>query len=130
MRTLTTQWNPGQHDSGDLTKEATIMAEKQKIRIRLKAYDHELIDQSTKKIVETVVRTNATIRGPVPLPTERHRYTVVRSPHKDKDSREHFEMRIHKRLIDILEPSPKTVDSLQRLDLPAGVDVEIKLQQA
>jgi small subunit ribosomal protein S10 len=89
-----------------------------------------LIDQSTKKIVETVVRTNATIRGPVPLPTEKHRYTVVRSPHKDKDSREHFEMRIHKRLIDILEPSPKTVDSLQRLDLPAGVDVEIKLQQA
>ena len=106
------------------------MAEKQKIRIRLKAYDHELIDQSTKKIVETAVRTNASIRGPVPLPTERHRYTVVRSPHKDKDSREHFEMRIHKRLIDILEPSPKTVDSLQRLDLPAGVDVEIKLQQA
>ena len=106
------------------------MAEKQKIRIRLKAYDHELIDQSTKKIVETVVRTAATIRGPVPLPTEKHRYTVIRSPHKDKDSREHFEMRIHKRLIDILEPSPKTVDSLQRLDLPAGVDVEIKIQQA
>ena len=106
------------------------MAEKQKIRIRLKAYDHELIDQSAKKIVETAVRTNASIRGPVPLPTERHRYTVVRSPHKDKDSREHFEMRIHKRLIDILEPSPKTIDSLQRLDLPAGVDVEIKLQQA
>jgi small subunit ribosomal protein S10 len=130
MRTLTTQWIPGQHDSGGPSQEATIMAEKQKIRIRLKAYDHELIDQSTKKIVETVVRTNATIRGPVPLPTERHRYTVVRSPHKDKDSREHFEMRIHKRLIDILEPSPKTVDSLQRLDLPAGVDVEIKLQQA
>jgi small subunit ribosomal protein S10 len=130
MRTLTTQWIPGQHGSDGPIQEATIMAEKQKIRIRLKAYDHELIDQSTKKIVETVVRTNATIRGPVPLPTERHRYTVVRSPHKDKDSREHFEMRIHKRLIDILEPSPKTVDSLQRLDLPAGVDVEIKLQQA
>jgi small subunit ribosomal protein S10 len=110
--------------------EAMAMAEKQKIRIRLKAYDHELIDQSAKKIVETAVRTNASIRGPVPLPTERHRYTVVRSPHKDKDSREHFEMRIHKRLIDILEPSPKTIDSLQRLDLPAGVDVEIKLQQA
>jgi small subunit ribosomal protein S10 len=106
------------------------MAEKQKIRIRLKAYDHELIDQSTKKIVETVTRTNATVRGPVPLPTERHRYTVIRSPHKYKDSREHFEMRIHKRLIDILDPSAKTVDSLQRLDLPAGVDVEIKIQQA
>src|SRR5665811_515910 len=89
------------------------MADKQKIRIRLKAYDHEIIDQSTKKIVETVVRTNATIRGPVPLPTEKHRYTVIRSPHKDKDSREHFEMRIHKRLLDIVNPTPKTVDSLQ-----------------
>src|SRR5680860_1315058 len=106
------------------------MADKQKIRIRLKAYDHEVIDQSTKKIVETVLRTNATIRGPVPLPTEKHRFTVIRSPHKDKDSREHFEMRIHKRLLDILEPSPKTVDSLQRLELPAGVDIEIKIQQA
>ena len=105
-------------------------AKGQKIRIRLKAYDHEIIDQSTKKIVETVVRTEAQIRGPVPLPTEKHRYTVIRSPHKDKDSREHFEMRIHKRLLDILEPSPKTVDSLQRLDLPAGVDIEIKIQQA
>jgi small subunit ribosomal protein S10 len=104
-------------------------AAKQKIRIRIKAYDHEIIDQSTKKIVETVVRTEAQIRGPVPLPTEKHRYTVIRSPHKYKDSREHFEMRIHKRLLDILEPSPKTVDSLQRLDLPAGVDIEIKVQQ-
>ena len=102
-------------------------AKGQKIRIRLKAYDHEIIDQSTKKIVETVVRTQAKIRGPVPLPTEKHRYTVIRSPHKDKDSREHFEMRVHKRLLDILEPSPKTVDSLMRLDLPAGVDIEIKL---
>ena len=106
------------------------MATGQKIRIRLKAYDHEIIDQSTKKIVETVKRTQAELRGPVPLPTEKHRYTVVRSPFKDKDSREHFEMRIHKRLIDILEPSAKTVDSLQRLDLPAGVDIEIKIQQA
>ena len=102
----------------------------QKIRIRLKAYDHEIIDQSTKKIVETVVRTQATVRGPVPLPTDKHRYTVIRSPHKYKDSREHFEMRIHKRLLDILEPTPKTVDSLQRLELPAGVDIEIKIQQA
>jgi small subunit ribosomal protein S10 len=102
---------------------------KQKIRIRLKAYDHEIIDQSTKKIVETVVRTQAVVRGPVPLPTEIRRYCVIRSPHKDKDSREHFEMRVHKRLLDILEPSPKTVDSLQRLDLPAGVDIEIKIQQ-
>ena len=104
------------------------MANSQKIRIRLKAYDHEIVDQSTQKIVETVLRTQAILKGPVPLPTEKHRYTVVRSPHKDKDSREHFEMRIHKRLIDILEPSPKTVDSLQRLELPAGVDIEIKIQ--
>ena len=100
----------------------------QKIRIRLKAYDHEIIDQSTKKIVETVVRTQAKIKGPIPLPSEKHRFTVIRSPHKYKDSREHFEMRIHKRLIDILEPTAKTIDSLQRLDLPAGVDIEIKIQ--
>ena len=105
------------------------MASEQKIRIRLKAYDHEIIDQSTKKIVETVKRTQADLRGPVPLPTQKHRFTVIRSPHKDKDSREHFEMRIHKRLLDILNPTPKTVDSLQRLDLPAGVDIEIKIQR-
>lgn len=105
------------------------MAE-QKIRIRLKAYDHEIIDQSTKKIVETVVRTQAKIKGPIPLPTDKSRFTVIRSPHKYKDSREHFEMRIHKRLIDILEPTAKTIDSLQRLDLPAGVDIEIKIQNA
>ena len=104
------------------------LAEMSSIRIRLKAYDHEIIDQSTRKIVETVVRTQATVRGPIPLPTEKHRFTVVRGPFKDKDSREHFEMRIHKRLIDIVEPSPKTVDSLQRLELPAGVDIEIKIQ--
>ena len=106
------------------------MAAGQKIRIRLKAYDHEVIDQSAKKIVETVLRTQADVRGPVPLPTEKHRYTVIRGPFKDKDPREHFEMRIHKRLLDILNPSPKTVDSLQRLDLPAGIDIEIKIQQA
>ena len=100
----------------------------QKIRIRLKAYDHEIIDQSTKKIVETVVRTQAKIQGPVPLPTDKHRYTVIRSPHKDKDSREHIEMRVHKRLIDIVDPTPKTIDSLQRIELPAGVDIEIKIQ--
>ena len=104
------------------------MAQTQKIRIRLKAYDHEVIDQSARKIVDTVTRTGAKVSGPVPLPTERNVYCVVRSPHKDKDSREHFEMRTHKRLIDILQPSPKTVDSLQRLDsLPAGVDIEIRL---
>ena len=105
------------------------MATQQKIRIRLKAYDHKIIDQSTKKIVETVAKTNAVFRGPIPLPTEMHRFCVIRSPHKDKDSREHFEMRIHKRLIDILEPNPKTVDSLQRLELPAGVDIELKIQE-
>ena len=102
----------------------------QSIRIRLKAYDHEIIDTSTKKIVETVLRTQANVRGPIPLPTEKHRYTVIRSPHKDKDSREHFEMRIHKRLIDIVDPTPKTIDSLQRIELPAGVDIEIKIQSA
>ncbi|HKE99107.1 MAG TPA: 30S ribosomal protein S10 [Actinomycetes bacterium] len=99
----------------------------QKIRIRLKAYDHEIIDQSARKIVDTVARTGARVAGPVPLPTEKAVYCVIRSPHIDKDSREHFEMRTHKRLIDILDPSPKTVDSLMRLDLPAGVDIEIKL---
>lgn len=100
----------------------------QKIRIRLKAYDHEAIDASARKIVETVTRTGARVVGPVPLPTEKNVYCVIRSPHKYKDSREHFEMRVHKRLIDILEPTQKTVDSLQRLDLPAGVEIEIKIQ--
>ncbi len=99
-----------------------------KIRIKLRAYDHELLDKAAGQIIEHVQRTGARVVGPVPLPTERSIYTVIRSPHKDKDSREHFEMRIHKRLLDILEPSPKTVDSLQRLDLPAGVDIEIKIQ--
>jgi small subunit ribosomal protein S10 len=103
------------------------MANGMNIRIRLKAYDHEVIDQSAKKIVETVTRTGASVNGPIPLPTERSVYTVIRSPHKDKDSREHFEMRTHKRLLDIVNPTPKTVDSLQRLDLPAGVDIELKL---
>ena len=97
-----------------------------RIRIRLKAYDHSVVDESARKIAETVIRTQAKIKGPVPLPTEIHRYCVIRGPHVDKTSREHFEMRIHKRLIDILEPTPKTVDSLMRLDLPAGVEVEIK----
>ena len=99
-----------------------------KIRIRLKAYDHEVIDSSARKIVETVTRTGAQVAGPVPLPTEKNVYCVIRSPFKDKDSREHFEIRTHKRLIDIHQPTPKTVDSLQRLDhLPAGVDIEIRL---
>ena len=99
----------------------------QKIRIRLRAYDHEVIDSSAKKIVDTVTRTGAKVAGPVPLPTEKNVFCVIRSPHKYKDSREHFEKRTHKRLIDIIDPTPKAVDSLMRLDLPAGVDIEIKL---
>ena len=98
----------------------------QKIRIRLKSYDHEVIDQSAKKIVETVQKTGAKISGPIPLPTEINKFCVLRSPHVDKDSREQFEMRTHKRLIDIIEPSAEVMDSLMKLELPAGVDVEIK----
>lgn len=99
----------------------------QKIRIRLKAFDHRLLDGSAEKIVETAKRTGASISGPVPLPTERRVFTVLRGPHIHKDSREQFEMRTHKRLIDIHGPTSKTVDALMRLDLPAGVDIEIKL---
>ena len=98
----------------------------QKIRIRLKGYDHTQLDRSAQSIVETAQRTGATITGPVPLPTEKNVYTVIRSPFKDKDSREAFEIRTHKRLMDILDPTPQTVDALMKLDLPAGVDVEIK----
>jgi small subunit ribosomal protein S10 len=99
----------------------------QKIRIKLKAYDHKVLDQSAEKIVDTVKRTGARISGPVPLPIDRNIYCVIRSPHIDKESMEHFEIRTHKRLIDIVEPTPKTVDALMHLDLPAGVDIEIKL---
>ncbi len=99
----------------------------QKIRIKLKAYEHNLIDQSAEKIVDTAKRTGARVSGPIPLPTEKEIVTILRSPHKYKDSREQFEMRIHKRLVDILQPSAKTVDALMKLDLPAGVDIEIKL---
>jgi small subunit ribosomal protein S10 len=100
---------------------------KQKIRIRLKAYDHRILDQSAEQIVEAAERTGANVAGPVPLPTQIRKVTVIRSPHIDKDSREQFEMRTHKRLIDILEPTSRTVDTLMRLQLPAGVDIEIKL---
>lgn len=103
------------------------MAKNKKIRIRLKAYDHELLDSSAQRIVETAKRTGAEISGPIPLPTEKEIVTIIRAVHKDKDSREQFEQRTHKRLIDILEPSSKTVDSLMKLNLPAGVDIEIKL---
>ena len=97
-----------------------------KIRIRLKAFDHQLLDKSTSDIVETAKRTGARLAGPIPLPTELNKWTVLRSPHVDKKSREQFEVRTHKRLIDIFEPTPQTVDALMKLDLPAGVDVEIK----
>lgn len=100
---------------------------RQKIRIRLKAFDHRILDQSAEQIVEAAERTGAAVAGPVPLPTEIKKYTVLRGPFIDKDSREQFEMRTHKRLIDILEPTSKTVDTLMRLQLPAGVDIEIKL---
>ncbi len=99
----------------------------QKIRIKLKAYDHRLVDQAAKEIVEIAKETGARVAGPIPLPTDISRYTVLRSPHKDKDSREQFEIRVHKRLLDILEPTHQTIDALMKLDLPAGVDVEIKL---
>lgn len=98
-----------------------------KIRIRLKSYDHQILDESTKRIVETARRTDAKIVGPVPLPVRKNIYCVLRSPHVDKKSREHFEIRTHKRLVDIMDPSPKTVDALMQMDLPAGVDIEVKL---
>ena len=99
----------------------------QKIRIKLKSYEHTLIDQSAERIVETAKRTGARVSGPIPLPTEKEIVTILRATHRYKDSREQFEMRTHKRLIDILQPSSKTVDALMKLDLPAGVDIEIKL---
>ena len=113
--------------AGLLTEEENKLPKQQKIRIRLKAYDHKSLDQSAAKIVETAKKTGAVVSGPIPLPTEKNIYTILRSPHVNKDSREQFEMRTHKRLIDILQPTSKTVDALMRLDLPAGVDIEIKL---
>ena len=100
---------------------------KQKIRIRLKAFDHKLIDQAAQKIVETAKKTGASVSGPIPLPTEKNVFTILRSPHVNKDSREQFEMRTHNRLIDIMDNNPKIVDALVSLDLPSGVEVEIKL---
>ena len=104
-----------------------VMTTSEKIRIRLKAYDHVLIDQSAEKIVDTAKRTGAKVSGPIPLPTKKEVVTIIRSPHKDKDSREQFEMRTHKRVIDILYPTQATIDNLMKLELPAGVDIEIKL---
>ena len=99
----------------------------QKIRIKLKAYEHSLIDQAAERIVETAKRTGSRVSGPIPLPTEKEIVTILRSPHKHKDSREQFELRTHKRLIDIPQPTPKTVEALTKLDLPAGVEIELKL---
>jgi len=104
-----------------------MVSNSQKIRIRLKAYDHRLLDQSTKEIVDTAKRTGARVAGPIPLPTSINKFCVLRSPHVDKKSREQFEIRTHKRLLDILEPTQQTIDALMKLDLAAGVDVEIKL---
>jgi len=101
--------------------------ETQNIRVRLRAYDHRVLDTSTKEIVDTAKRTGAGVRGPVPLPTRIQKYTVLRSPHVNKKAREQFEMRTHKRLLDIIDPTPQTIDALMKLDLSAGVDVEIKL---
>jgi len=101
--------------------------DQQNIRIRLKAFDHRVLDQSASEIVGTALRTGATVRGPIPLPTRIEKYTVLRSPHIDKKSREQFEVRTHKRVLDIVDPTPQTVDALMKLDLAAGVDVEIKL---
>jgi small subunit ribosomal protein S10 len=110
---------------GNETRRFTMPS--QKIRIKLKAYDHNLIDQSAERIVDTAKRSGAKISGPIPLPTDKEIITILRATHKYKDSREQFEQRTHKRIIDILDPTSKTVDSLMRLDLPAGVDIEIKL---
>ena len=106
---------------------ATAQPQVPRIRIRLKAYDHKVVDQSAKQIIETALRTGATIAGPVPLPTRKNTFTVVKSPHVYKKGGEHFEMRVHKRLIDISNPTPKTIDSLQNLSLPAGCDAEIRM---
>jgi len=113
------------HDKKDKVKSDTPV--KQRIRIRLKAYDHKVIDQSAKQIIDTALRTGATVAGPIPLPTKRTLYTVIKSPHVYKKGREQFEMRVHKRLIDVLDPTPKTVDNLMNLSLPAGCDAEIKM---
>lgn len=114
-------------DSDKKQSAKPTMSSNQRIRIRLKAYDHKVIDQSAKQIVDTALRTGANIAGPIPLPTKMTKYTVVKSPHVYKKGREQFEMRVHKRLIDVFDPTPKTIDSLMNLSLPAGCDAEIKM---
>ena len=120
------QGNPEALSVALLTKEPTVMAD-QKIRIRLKAFDHRLIDRSASEIVETAKRTGAQVRGPIPLPTKIERYTILVSPHVDKDARDQYEIRTHKRVLDIVQPTDKTVDALMKLDLAAGVEVQISL---
>lgn len=115
-----------EHNTNPMSKRTKIKEPKQKIRIRLKAYDHRIIDKSARKILETLERTGAAVVGPIPLPTEKNKLTVLKSTFVHKDAREQFETRMHKRLIDVLEPSSKTIDSLMSLDMPAGVDIEIK----
>jgi small subunit ribosomal protein S10 len=109
-----------------MQRRSYYMATNQVIRIRLKSYDHRLLDQSAKRIVDTAKKTGAKVSGPIPLPTEKEIFTILRSPHVNKDSREQFERRTHKRLIDIVNPTPKTIDSLMHLDLPSGVDIVLK----
>lgn len=117
----------GMYQSGKAAKNSEEEEAQSRIRIRIRAYDHKIIDQSTRTILETAVRTGAKTRGPIPLPTERKRYTVNRSTFVHKDAREQYEMRVHKRLIDIINPTPKTIDAMMNLNLPAGVDVEVKM---
>jgi len=119
-------WRTRELRGVNTAKERT-MAQQQRIRIRLKAFDHRLIDRSASEIVETAKRTGAQVRGPIPLPTKIERYTVLTSPHVDKDARDQYETRTHKRVMDIVDPNDKTVDALMKLDLAAGVDVQIKL---
>ena len=114
-------------DQQHTKEEPQTMAANQKIRIRLKAFDHQILDESAERIVDTAKRTGASVSGPIPLPTEKEIVTILRSPHKDKDAREQFEIRTHKRLIDILAPNAKTVEALMKLEMPAGVNIEIKL---
>ncbi len=114
-------------DQQQTKEEPQTMAANQKIRIRLKAFDHQILDESAERIVDTAKRTGASVSGPIPLPTDKEIVTILRSPHKYKDSREHFEIRTHKRLIDILAPNAKTVEALMKLEMPAGVNIEIKL---
>ena len=118
---------PAKKAAAAAVKPTKVAGGKQRIRIRLKSYDHKIIDQSAKQIVDTALRTGAQIAGPIPLPTRKSTYTVVKSPHVYKKGREQFEMRVHKRLVDVFEPTPKTIDSLMNLSLPAGCDAEIKM---